>query len=133
VQNDSQIKVLLIDDDTSVRLGISILLKKAGIKALVAATVSEALAIWKEEREAIDVLLVDIMMPVQSGPELVRELFRVREARPVVFMTGIAPAQASDVTKDIAEAAILQKPFSFQALVEVIHRLAPRGKPAGAV
>ena len=110
----------MIDDDTSVRLGISILLKKAGIETLVAATVGEGLAIWKEERDSIDVLVVDIMMPIKSGPELVRELFEVRAARPVIFMTGIARAQAIEAVKEIPNAVILQKPFSFQALVEAI-------------
>ena len=131
--NANDITVLLIDDDTSVRLGISILLKKAGFKALVAASVSEGLAIWKEERDAIDVLLVDIMMPVKLGPELVREFFQVREARPVIFMTGIAPAQASDAAAGIPHSAILQKPFSFQSLVETIYGLAAKGKVSVAV
>ena len=133
VGNAKEITVLLIDDDTSVRLGISILLKKAGFRALVAASVSEGLAIWKEERDGIDVLLVDIMMPVKLGPELVREFFQVREARPVIFMTGIAPAQASDATMGIPHSAILQKPFSFQSLVETIHRLAAESKASVAV
>ncbi len=116
--------VLVIDDDAAVRPVVSRMLESEGFRVEMAATGDEALARIADPSRAagVDLVLLDVSMPGQSGPEIRRRLAEVAPRVPVVFLTGYAyQAQSSDT--------VLQKPVTQANLVaslrEVLSR-APR-------
>ena len=113
--------ILIIDDYDSVRIAISMILSRHGFKVITAANPAEAKKIWAQHRSIIDLLLVDISMPIMSGPELVQELLADGASVPVIFATGTGPENAKEATKDIPHPTILQKPFSPDVLVNAIR------------
>ncbi len=81
-------RVLIADDEESLRRVLGILLKKEGYEVAAVANGSEALAAF--QKEAFDVVLTDIKMPGMSGIDLLRALRAHDPTVPVVVMTAYA-------------------------------------------
>lgn len=117
-----QRKVLIVDDDESLRDALYMDLKMQGFKAYTAASGGEALELLKTI--TVDVVLSDIQMPGGNGMQLLEEIRKGNPKMPVVvLMTGyshVAPAEAIDK----GAFQVLIKPFGrdllFKSLSEAI-------------
>ena len=116
--------VLVVGDEVLVRMVVADALMDAGFAVAEAGTAAEALAVLAERPE-ISVLLTDVGLPGgMTGRHLaLRALERNAELR-VMFMTGY-DEEATSVTA-LADAGMLQKPFSFETLVSRVAELAAR-------
>ena len=118
-------RVLVVDDDPTMRDLVSIRLRKAGHRVLCAESAAEALELV-ESRGAPDVAVLDVTMPGMTGLELLPAM-RSRdglEALPAVFLSG--RVEESDIEAGRAlDAVYLTKPFSAFALKNAITRLTP--------
>jgi signal transduction histidine kinase len=104
-------RILLVDDEESVREFVTAALRKHGYTVIHTASPTEALAI---EPERWDMLLTDIVMPVMSGVDLARQL----EARCVLFMSGY------DKQGVVADGApFLPKPFTEVELARKVREV----------
>lgn len=83
-------KVIVVDDDPDVILFNQTVVEESGFNALVATNGEEALGIIKKEKP--DLVLLDILMPRQSGIRLYRQLKGDKSLKhiPVVVVSGIA-------------------------------------------
>ncbi len=112
-------RVLVVDDDVSLRLLYRVNLELDGFAVREAATIAEADAAVAAERP--DVVLLDVHLQQEDTREL---LDRLRAAGiPVALVTGSAEL---DDFADVAD-AVLGKPFEPRALVETARRLARVG------
>lgn len=121
VQSQPAPIVLVIDDDESVRVTISLSLAASGYRVLTADSPAQGQCVWNQRNAEIDLLVVDITMPTMSGPQLVRELFQRGPNLPVVFITGLSASVALEAAKNIPDSIILQKPFTPRALLEAMN------------
>jgi CheY-like chemotaxis protein len=115
--------ILVVDDDEAVARLVSVLLRRRGYEVLEAHTPSVALQHYLENRDWIDMAVVDIVMPQLSGPELMARIRGKRPDPPTLFLTGYCvegdPAPAELLPSD----RILFKPFTaeaFEAEVDTI-------------
>jgi CheY-like chemotaxis protein len=114
-------RILLVEDDSGIRESVAECLEIEGYEVAALSNGPDALE-WLS-REIPDVLLVDLVMPVMNGGEL---LERVRAdprlaSVPAVLMTAAIPTAQSPVPK---ADALLPKPFELDALLDVVGRLA---------
>jgi CheY-like chemotaxis protein len=114
-------RILLVEDDSGIRESVAECLEIEGYEVAALSNGPDALE-WLS-REIPDVLLVDLVMPLMSGGEL---LDRVRAdprlaSVPAVLMTAAIPTARSPVPK---ADALLPKPFEMDALLDVVGRLA---------
>lgn len=80
------VKILVTEDNENIRKLIVTYLEEAGYEAFIASNGVEALKIM--EKESIDLLIADIMMPEMDGHELVRSLRDVNYHLPVLMITA---------------------------------------------
>ena len=119
--------VTVVDDDESVRESLPDLLRELGFSARTFSSAEEFLA--SDALASTDVLLLDVAMPVMSGPELQHELQRRQAAVPIVFIT--AQPDVAMCERLLARGAVgyLRKPFSegelLTALTSAVRRRAP--------
>jgi len=114
-------RVLVVDDDGSLRLLCRINLELEGYAVREAATLADARAIL--EAEPVSVVLLDLHLGRESGETLLDEL-RAGEPRiPVVVVTGSGELDAGE--PPLPADALLGKPFTIEALVETVRALAP--------
>ncbi|MFH1501692.1 MAG: response regulator [Candidatus Eisenbacteria bacterium] len=111
--------VLLVEDEDKVRRLASEVLREWGYEVFEAEHAEEALRIWQERRETIDLLLTDVIMPGADGRTLSRRLREERPEIPVLFMSGYDEGMINKHA-DVDDASrFLAKPFT-------AHRLASK-------
>jgi FixJ family two-component response regulator len=112
--------ISVVDDDASVREGLSRLLSSVGFSVN---TFSSAEAYLNSEppRRA-DCLILDVRMPGQSGIELQRELMANHSEIPVVFITAHEEQTVHVQALEGRARAVLIKPFSEEVLLNAIDQ-----------
>ena len=102
-------RILVVDDDAAIRDSLRMTLEYAGHEVTSAATGQEALALV--EREAPDVVLLDIKMPGMDGMEVLSRLHGMSETLPIIMISG--HGSTSTAVEAIRRGAFdfLDKPF----------------------
>ena len=109
--------LLLVEDNEMLRENLYEALQGNSINALVAASPFEAIAVFKEHRDDIKLLLTDIVMPEMNGPELYNSLKEIKGELSVLFMSGYA-SNIEKYREIIGTPDIfLAKPFTIKALL----------------
>ncbi|HMK42691.1 MAG TPA: ATP-binding protein, partial [Dissulfurispiraceae bacterium] len=80
--------ILLVEDDDTVRLAIQRLLEHSGYTVLVARDGIEGTDIFRHHASAVDVALLDVVMPRMSGKQLCDQLKALKPELKVIFMSG---------------------------------------------
>ncbi|HEY0437336.1 MAG TPA: response regulator, partial [Phenylobacterium sp.] len=101
------LNVLVVDDDSAVRSVTAGLLEDLGCQVVEAGSGGAALEIL-DEKDGIDLVLLDFAMPGMNGAEVARELRARRPGLPILFVTGYANTEA---LADACGDGILRKPF----------------------
>jgi FixJ family two-component response regulator len=111
--------VSVVDDDESVRESLPDLLQEFGFAARAFSSAEAFLA--SDCVSQTRCLILDVVMPGMSGPDLQWELTRRRQAIPIVFIT--AHGDETVRPRVLAQGAVecLFKPFSDTALLEALH------------
>ena len=119
--------VLVVDDEFDLTNTLRAILEGEGYRVETCANGREALD--RLRAAPPDLVLMDVMMPLASGLEVLQEMRRSPglEQVPVILMSVIAP---SVKRTEYAWHAFLRKPFSLQALVKTVRELA--SEPAKA-
>lgn len=112
----SELRVLLVDDDSSTRAAVKRQLSIAGVEVRDFPDGPSAFAAL-EDGLAVDAAVVDVNMPVWTGPELVSRIFALRPRLPVVFITGAAGDLIPRAMLDEPHVRLLQKPWQRGELV----------------
>jgi len=120
-------RVLLADDNESLRKALSLLLRRAGYEVVEVGDALEFLDFLSTLDRAdddLDLVVTDVWMPNGSGLEMVANLRQLRWKTPVIVMS----ASHSSETRAEVEAAgaiMLDKPFVLSRLLAEAQRLAP--------
>ena len=114
------IRILLAEDDESMRAYIKRALEQAGYSVM--AVDSGAAAVPLLETEIFDLLLSDIVMPEMDGIELAQRCNELSPSTKVMFITGFA-AVSLRATREAPHAKMLSKPFHLKDLVLEVERM----------
>jgi PAS domain S-box-containing protein len=113
--------ILMVEDDPSLRPLVSRILERCGYTVLCAASGPDALQVWQEHRDAISLLLTDLVMPEgMTGLELAQRLLKERPRLKVVYTSGY-PARAGDGPPLMEGVNFLQKPYSTPNLAQTVR------------
>jgi PAS domain S-box-containing protein len=115
--------VLVVDDEGSVRWVAEKMLRRAGLKVLLARDGREAVQVFKHYQDEIDCVVLDLTMPVQSGDEVFRQLKLIRSDVPVLLSSGYTEKDIRERYSDLEAADFLQKPYSHAELIGKVLRV----------
>jgi two-component system cell cycle response regulator CpdR len=113
-------RILLAEDDDSMRGFLERALVKAGYDVTAFANGADALERLKEE--PFTLLLTDIVMPRMDGIELARRASALDPDLKIMFITGFAAVTLNNETRP-RDARVLSKPFHLKDLVREVGRL----------
>ena len=112
--------VFLIDDDASVRKGVSRLLRSAGYKSESFESASDFLQ--REQHPGPACLIVDVRMPGINGMDLQETLIQRRREEQLVFITGHGDISMCAQAMKAGAADFLPKPFRSDELLQCVER-----------
>ncbi len=120
---------LVVDDDETVRTITIRALQTMGLTVLGAADGAEGVDVFRQHRDEIRVVLMDLTMPRMNGEETFREIRRIRPDAKVVVMSGYNELETSERFAGKGVAGFVQKPYDIASLREQIQRVleAPAG------
>jgi len=129
VQDNSRIAV--VDDDAAVREAVKSLLGSAGFEAEVFASARELLTSGRLAGTAC--LVLDVRMPGMNGIELQESLIKSRRRVPIIFITAHADETVRARALQRGAVAVLQKPFTDEALLDAVTAAMAKPAPTPAV
>ena len=122
--------ILLVEDDSDVRLVARGILKKSGYQVVIAESPEEALSMVTKWESPIDLLLTDMMMPGMTGVELAEKTRQIRPELRVLCMSGYTDDTALKHGLMETKLAYIQKPLSAELLLQkvwqVLHESLPQ-------
>jgi len=125
--------VLLVDDEELVRRYAKDVLEGYGYQVLEAANGQQAVELFQHRASQIDVVLLDMTMPVMSGEDALRRLKEIRPEVRVVLSSGYDEVEAVQQFAGEGAADFIQKPYTPAALAAKIKKaLSSRTLPAAA-
>ena len=120
-------RVLVVDDEESVRRLAFVALQRAGFDVLVAEGGREALELLAQDPETIDAVLLDMTMPGMSGHEAMRHVRELREDLPVILSSGFVEEDALSRVDGLVPSAFIHKPYNLGDLIESVGAAIARG------
>jgi two-component system cell cycle response regulator CpdR len=115
-------RILLAEDDDSLRAFLSRALERAGYEVRACADGDEAIDALHDEG-GFDVLLTDIVMPGADGIEVAREMAAHSPKTRIMFITGFAAVALSAGARAPAGAKVLAKPVHLREIVAEVERM----------
>ncbi|MDQ1155136.1 cell cycle histidine kinase CckA [Brevundimonas sp. SORGH_AS_0993] len=115
-------RILFVEDEDAVRGIAARLLRQRGYEVIEAADGEEALLLAEEHAGQIDMLISDVIMPGLDGPSLLKKARPYLGDAPVMFISGYAESDFSDLLQDETGVSFLPKPLDIKTLAERVKQ-----------
>jgi len=113
--------ILVVDDEPTIRRFAKLALETFGYKVLVAESGEAGVELFSERHDSINLVLLDLTMPVMNGEETYEHLRRINPLVPVVLSSGFSHAIAAERFRGKGIAGFLGKPYTGPQLDEAIE------------
>ena len=122
----SNLTVLIVDDESRMRKLIKDFLVKNNYDILEAEDGEKALAVYKENKYKINLILLDVMMPKLDGWSVLRQIRQENKTVPIVMLTARAEDQDELFGFELGVDEYITKPFSPKILVARVEAILKR-------
>nr|WP_306672131.1 response regulator [Geothrix sp. SG10] len=109
--------ILVVDDEPIIRDLARIALEQGGFRVLEARDGLEAVELFRTGREAVDLVLLDMIMPRMGGAEAFRLIRHLAPGVPILLTSGYTQVESLEGLADLPPDGFLQKPFRVRQLV----------------
>ncbi len=113
--------ILLADDDELIRKALQIHLEHQGYQVILADNGKKAIRLFLDQQDAIDLTILDVIMPQRNGREVYDIILKNNPKAPVLFISGNTGHILSDEMIRREGLHFLQKPIDFDSLITAIE------------
>src|SRR5919108_308630 len=118
----NRVTILLVEDETPVRLLVRRILERQGYRVVEAETGGAALRVWPQCRDRVRILLTDLVMPEGiSGSELAQKLQADQPSLKVIFTSGYSREFMGEDFRPGGTLTFLEKPYDPKQLTDAIR------------
>jgi two-component system cell cycle sensor histidine kinase/response regulator CckA len=115
-------RILFVEDEDAVRGIAARLLRARGYEVIEACDGEEALALAEQYAGQIDLMISDVIMPGLDGPTMLKRARKFLGTAPVMFISGYAEAEFSDLLEGETGVTFLPKPIDIKTLAERVKQ-----------
>jgi CheY-like chemotaxis protein len=120
--------ILYVDDEDTIVDTTSHLLERLGYRVTGFTDARQALEAFRSRAADFDAVVTDLAMPGLPGPDLARELRRLRPDVPLLFTSGYVRPEELELLRAIPRSSVVLKPDLVTGLGPALHRLLLPGK-----
>jgi CheY-like chemotaxis protein len=115
--------VLIIDDEESIVLLIRQFLERMNFRTLVAHNGMEAIDVFNQHEDDIDLILLDYMMPLMNGKEVYLKIREKNQNIPIMLFTGVDDEEMISEFVQMGVSSVIKKPFSAFDIIRKIKQV----------
>ena len=115
-------RILFVEDEDAVRGVAARLLRARGYEVIEAGSGEEALELAEQHAGEIDLMISDVVMPGMQGPDLLKQARQYLAGAPVMFISGYAEAEFSNLLEGEKNISFLPKPIDIKTLAERVKQ-----------
>ncbi|MCX7761651.1 MAG: ATP-binding protein, partial [Candidatus Kryptonium sp.] len=115
--------ILVAEDEEKLRITITDILQNLGYKVYSASNGLEAVEIFKEKSNEIELVILDIVMPILNGYDAMREMVKIKSNIKVIFTTGYS---INGLNLSLEGFDIIQKPYSYEIIALKVREVLDR-------
>ncbi len=112
--------VLVVDDEQAIRAVTQSTLEAYGYRVLTAADGTEAIALYAQHKDQIQMVVTDMMMPYLDGPATIRALRNINPAVAIIASSGLSESEKAQEAEALGVQAFLTKPYSAADLLQTL-------------
>jgi len=116
-------RVLVVEDENTVREFISFALEENGYDIFTATTAEEAFTLYLKEKGNFDLVIADVVLPDKSGVQLVKKLLKQRKDQKILFSSGYTDQKSQWEEIQKMGFQFLQKPYPLIAMLQTIRNI----------
>ena len=116
-------RILLADDEETVRETLAAMLHQAGHEVITCADGEAALEEYRKRWRELDLVVLDMVMPRRGGHEVFRDMLQLNPDVRVLLISGHTVDLEAREVLELGAAGFLQKPFSFDSLTKVVDQV----------
>lgn len=113
-------KVLIVDDEEYLRQILVDVMDINEIESIAVDEGQKALEIYAKEQNQIGLVLLDLILPKETGLETYKNLCKINPKVKVIFMSGLGDRDSINTFPDNEEFDFLKKPFSMDEVTEKV-------------
>ena len=121
-------KILVIDDEQSIRDLLDTLLCRKGYDVVLAESGRKGLEVFRRERP--DVVVMDLKMPGMEGLAVLQQVRSLNPKQPVIILTGAGTPETEQQIRALGVTEYVEKEFSLHLLGDSLKRLLKTPDPA---
>ncbi len=115
--------ILVVDDEELIAALAKRLLEKAGYHVLTAGSGKEAVEVYSKEREKIDLVILDLIMPEMGGKQCLEELFKINPKIKALIASGFAINGDTKAFLNGADTVTVSKPFKVREMLQAVRKV----------
>lgn len=116
-------RILVVDDDASIRRSLQLLLSKEGYEVAEANNGMEAVRLWRDR--GADLIILDLLMPEKDGIETIIELLAQSPGARIIALSGGGTTQRLDLLGDaklLGALLTIEKPFTLAEMIAKVRQ-----------
>lgn len=115
--------VLVVDDEPMALQLAQRMLERVGFEVVTTAGVERAFSLYRDMKDRLACVLLDLTMPEMDGREVLEELRRIHRGIPVIISSGYSENQVLTLFSDEKPDAFIPKPYDFASLICSLRRV----------
>jgi two-component system, cell cycle sensor histidine kinase and response regulator CckA len=119
----TQETILIVDDEVAIQEVTSTVLDTFNYKTITTSSGAEAIDIYTQRHQEIQVVLMDVMMPNMDGITAARRLQQINPQVKLIFASGLLPSDRVAQIAELGVSAFLSKPYTAQELLDKLQEV----------
>jgi CheY-like chemotaxis protein len=116
--------ILVVDDEALLRDLLQIVLLRKGFAVWLAESGHRAVEVYRQQRDAVSIVLLDVRMPDMDGPQTLAALQGIDPAVVCCFMSGDAGDHTPESLIALGAARLFEKPFRVEEIAQTLWQTA---------
>ncbi len=115
--------ILVVDDENSICEITRVALEAHGYNVIIANDGAEAVALYARDREKIEAVILDMVMPIMDGPETIRALLTIDPRAKIIAASGLMERNILTKVRETDVSAFLSKPYTANTLLNTLNEV----------
>ena len=117
--------ILIVDDSVLTQKQLSMIMQNSGHKVVdIAKNGVEAVSKFSEKSQEIDIVLLDITMPLLDGIDVLKKILQIKPGLPVIMVSALGREDTVRECLALGARSFIIKPFNVEKITETVNYVA---------